>query len=563
MLNTTVTVVLFFHQKSNINYLLENFEIILNRRRVLMSRKYIEDNVIPNLKIDDGKILFKDKCLMLEEDLYPFHNLEFRSLLSSGANGVVYKVVHKILQIEQLVKLYCITDCAFLEKALAESKKNSTLNMADSIARVYDVGIITKPVQFVYSIMEFVDNSLTLSEYLNYRSILWSILNSLSPLEKLTQAESRYGILFQESINVASYFIRAIAYLIKNQIRHGDLNPGNILICNSIFNSELIQDMKEYQSKPNDDLALQKDMLFDKLQYYYSNYGNRDISVGVVEEDKLKVKLIDLGASQVKPSTVEKTNQRDTWFIYDTINQLLTPLFSDLKISNNLCSYAFFKLVDNTRGSVKKIEYYFPFEKYSRETEGYFYSLFGKKFEVLDGKIQFGQNQSRYSLELRDELLKNREIFSNNQVIPYSLQNEQIDKELMYSENDYYDGQIPYQMMTAELLKIIGMINIFYGAIYNGNIIEKKTDDLLFQDLLKIIRWGNICEEGQISKENVIISSIFDYRFHEAGYILLRENCNGRVWQDGLLFSYYKLLSDFIKILSDMNSDKNNAKSSI
>lgn len=518
-----------------------------------MSKKNIEDNVIPNLKIKDGKIQFKDEYLMLEEDLYPFHNLEFRSFLSSGANGVVYKVVHKILRIEQLVKLYYITDSIFLEKALAESKKNSTLNMADSIARVYDVGIITKPVQFVYSIMEFVDNSLPLSEYLKYRSILWRILNSLCPSEKLIQVESRYGILFQESINIASYFIRAIAYLIKNQIRHGDLNPGNILICNSIFNSELIQNMDEYQRTPNN-LSLQKIMLFEKLQYYYSNYGNRDISVGVVEEDNLKVKLIDLGASQVVPSTVEKTNQRDTWFIYDTINQLLNPLFVDLDNSKNLYNYAFFKLVDNTRNSVKKIEYYFPFEKYSAVNEGRYFSLSGETFKVYDGKIRFEQNQSRYSPELRDELLKNREIFSNNQVIPYKLQNEKIDKELMYVESNRYNGQIPYQMMAAELLKIIGMINIFYGAIYSGNIIEKNINDLLFQDLLKIIYWGNISEEGNISKENVLISSIFDYRFHEAGYILLRENCNGRVWQNGLLFRYDELLSDIITFLSDRNS---------
>ena len=177
-----------------------------------MTKKYIEDEIIPHLQIIYGELFFKEELINIDT------NLEFKKILSYGANGVTFVVLHKLLNLEQLIKIYFITDDIFKTKALTESKKNSTLNMADSTARVYDVGILNNPVEIVYSKMEFIENSMTLKDYLTYRRTFVSILKELSPADNLLKFKSILGPLFQESINIATYFIRSVAYLIKNDI---------------------------------------------------------------------------------------------------------------------------------------------------------------------------------------------------------------------------------------------------------------------------------------------------------------------------------------------------------
>lgn len=97
-----------------------------------MSKKYIEKNIIPKVKIsDDGEILFNKKPLA-KDGFTPFHNLEFKSQLSYGANGVVFVAINKTIKIEQLVKLCFVTDSNLREKALSEAKKNSTVKLSDT-----------------------------------------------------------------------------------------------------------------------------------------------------------------------------------------------------------------------------------------------------------------------------------------------------------------------------------------------------------------------------------------------------------------------------------------------
>lgn len=510
-----------------------------------MSKQYIEQEIIPKISIQNGEILFNNKSL-LKDGFSPFHNLEFISQLSYGANGIVFKVMHKILKIEQLVKLYFVENADSRDKALTESKKNSTVSMADTIARVYELGIIEEPTEIVYSIMEFVENSITLKEYLETRKRFWEILSDLCPSEKLIQSNSIFGIAFQESINIAAYFIRAIAYLIKNNLRHGDLNPGNILICNSMFSLGLLEYMEKYQEC--DIESDEKESLVNLIRNYYSNYEIRgSIKVSEVDEDRLAVKLIDLGASHIEPSTVEKTNQRDTWFIYSTVYQLLSPLFDELQINNVLQEFAFFREVEVKNKLIKKLEYYFPLERYSTITNGKYITLSGRKIAIEDGKILIGTSDFECSNETREELLQNKEIFSNDQVLPYVFQSEGIDKDLMFVDDKRYNGQIPYQMMAADILKIIGIINIYYGKFYHKVRIEKG--DVLYEDIRNVI-WdcGVLDEEGNVPNNNIILSPLFDYRFHEAANILFRKNHRGKIWSSNSLFDFVKITSKMIDL---------------
>lgn len=82
-----------------------------------MTKKYIEEEIIPHLEIKNGNLLFKDKLISID------NNLEFKKKLSYGANGVTFVVFHKLLKLEQLIKIYFITDDISKTKALTESKK--------------------------------------------------------------------------------------------------------------------------------------------------------------------------------------------------------------------------------------------------------------------------------------------------------------------------------------------------------------------------------------------------------------------------------------------------------
>lgn len=499
-----------------------------------MSREYIRNQVLPFLLINqNGELLFKEEQLKDGTGELVFKQFHFVKQLGHGANAVTFVVGHKFLKIEQLVKLYFIERDEAVEKALTESRKNSLVALSDSIARVYDLGIICQPVVIVFSVMEFVENSITLKEYINKRNNFLDILKEIEPEEKLLKKNSLFGPIFQESINIASYFLRSVSYLVKNNIRHGDLNPGNILIGNSIFSKNLQIDKYSALKLKNDeksqiDLKWLKEILF----YYKNNFIN-NIRVGEVSQDNLQVKLIDLGASQVGPSTIKKTNQRDSWLIYDTINQLLSPLWNEIGI--DIEKISFFKVVTFRGGPIKKLEYSFPLERFS-EIGNYYNSRNGKNIPIRDGKVILDEFENPEDLKV--ELIKNKEIFSNMQVLPHLLQAENIEKEIMFDDRDKYCGQIPYQMLAGELLKLVGVINVIYGFLF---IAGRRVDyddgtDPLALDIRNLRYYNSSPDNWKCN--NFTISPIFDYKFHEAGNLLLNPNSEGKLWCSNFLINY-------------------------
>ena len=120
------------------------------------------------------------------------------------------------------------------------------------------------------------------------------------------------------------------------------------------------------------------------------------------------------------------------------------------------------------------------------------------------------------------------------------MQHYNISKDLMFVEDKTYNAQIPYQMMASELLKIIALVNIYYGLIYQGNTL--LDDDILNQEIQNIIFTGILDDEGKVPDRNITLSPLFDYRFHEAANILLRKNKDGKLWSNNLLFDYNNLL---------------------
>lgn len=105
-----------------------------------MGRAEVEA-ILKKLSINDGGVLcYEEKQFLTENKVPAFQNLEFKKILSNGANGITFIVFHKNLKIEQLVKLYFIIKDSNEIKAIEETKKNSSVKLGDTIARVYDCG---------------------------------------------------------------------------------------------------------------------------------------------------------------------------------------------------------------------------------------------------------------------------------------------------------------------------------------------------------------------------------------------------------------------------------------
>ena len=88
-----------------------------------MARAEVEA-ILKKLSINDGGVLcYEEKQFLTENKVPAFQNLEFKKILSNGANGITFIVFHKNLKIEQLVKFYFITKDKIEIKAIEETKK--------------------------------------------------------------------------------------------------------------------------------------------------------------------------------------------------------------------------------------------------------------------------------------------------------------------------------------------------------------------------------------------------------------------------------------------------------
>lgn len=548
-----------------------------------MGRAEVEA-ILKKLSINDGGVLcYEEKQFLTENKVPAFQNLEFKKILSNGANGITFIVFHKNLKIEQLVKLYFIIKDSNEIKAIEETKKNSSVKLGDTIARVYDCGKLLFPVPVYYSIMELVENSLTLKDYLKVRTSFISALKEISPSEKMLEKDSVFDIILQEGVNICIYFLRDISYLIKYNIRHGDLNSGNIMIGGSILTDNISDLIDKYNDIKRDKecIPVKWEKIKQEILYYKNNFYN-EVFVGEIRQDRLQVKLIDLGTSHVKPSTVEKTNQRDSWFIFSTIRDILSPIFDELSI--DFRDYFHFKQVDER--NVRKLEYNFKLEEYSELGDYYESKLYPfVEFHVENGKldlstlsvdekssiIQQWSTHNSFSDELDrliqeytnsplstdskvDEiivkmLVEAGEIFNNLQILSRKLQFELVAKELMFESSTRYNGQIPYQMLSYEMFKFVAVTNILLGLIFHqGNFdLLGNQYNPIYRDLASIINYNNNVSSVEDVSHRFFISDIFDYKFYETGSILLNLNKDKKLWSNNILIDFDSYINDFIQ----------------
>src|SRR5699024_7025549 len=158
------------------------------------------------------------------------------SPLGEGANGVTYRVQHRVLGVNQVVKLYFPGSDVGLHKARLEAVKNSDPRVRDVVAQVHDAGIYRYPTRIAFSVMESVSDIQTLGEWLDQRDAEWIFYRAhvnnteYSLREKNVQKSVIQRIVIAEALNVAAGYIGAVVKLHAAGVTHGDLNPGNILI---------------------------------------------------------------------------------------------------------------------------------------------------------------------------------------------------------------------------------------------------------------------------------------------------------------------------------------------
>ena len=354
------------------------------------------------------------------------------------------------------------------------------------------------------------------------------------------------------------------------------------MIGGSILTDHLISLIDEYNKMKNKKISpVEFEEIKEKILWYKNNSIN-EVFVGEIRQDRLQVKLIDLGTSHVNPSTVEKTNQRDSWFIFSTIRDILAPIFVELSLD----FYKYFNLKQVGKSQVKKLEYNFKLEKYSELGEYYKSNLFPSvEFHIENGKLDlstlsdeekykiiqdwctqnlfFGELQklaqecidrplstdSRFDDIIIRMLKEKGEIFNNLQILPHKLQFDIVSKDLMFESDNLYNGQIPYQMISYEMFKFVAVTNLLLGLIFiHGNLASLKVfSDPISIDLKRIIHYNDVSSFGDISNR-FFISDIFDYKFYEAGNILLNLNRENVLWSNNILVDYNSYIEDFYKL---------------
>lgn len=200
--------------------------------------------------------------------------------LGKGANGITYQAEHKFLKSKVVIKIYGIdleNKKSVRNKHKEEIKKNSKYKLTTLQSVTFDAGEVEiENRKYLYSIMNYLD-AITLEDWLEMR----------------IQNERKQN---QINFNTALGFLLSCSNLRDNfyneQITHGDLNSGNVMI------------LKSGTSQNN---TVFFDYTVANGLYLIPNY----------------VEFIDYGTSQWERTKKETGIKRDIKFIIENTEQIL------------------------------------------------------------------------------------------------------------------------------------------------------------------------------------------------------------------------------------------------
>lgn len=495
---------------------------ILIERYTKMENIDLNDINIEDFTIVEKKLYFRGEEV-LEEGNYPFGKLEFMKQIGEGANGRAYKVFHKILQMEQVIKI----SKSDYQKALLEAIKNSSTELSDVIAVVSDAGILCHPENTSYSVMSIVNNSISLKEWIDCRDNLLKFCEDYlgeSPFESFSDYS---GLIIQASLNLIVCILNSYSKFVQNNTIHGDLNPNNILVRDSFFSTELQQSLVEYFNYTKEERN-SLELLDPSINSIVNNLNSirSRILPGTVSSNIYDVKFIDLGTSQLETTTRELGEQRDVHFILDSTRKLLKPYFTGTSLLR-------FINLEDVNG---ELLFSFNDPAFDEMLSNGFEKTYGISNAVHNGRLtedaikQLGgiteisnksvippigkcgfifYNGSILFKYLVDEWLSPYPIFVDNETYDSS-EYDEVPEEYMFFQKYNYQGNAPSSMIAGDILRLVAFFVILLGYIHQDNGATKSE----INELNSLISASPIIESVKVDIRN-LDNSIFDAKFIE------------------------------------------------
>lgn len=194
-------------------------------------------------KVKRGRLYYDNKPIGTCKCHPGFERLYFEKdpLSEEGANGVIFRASHRILDIQQAVKVWRPEKASDFKRAKNEAKKNANRDLGNSVAHINDAGIYEYPSDIFFAVMEIVNNARTLKEWRKSRNKSLQALNQHAKLGT-GYTNSRKLHCYAQALNVAAGTLLCMGTLYENNMTHGDLHEGNLLIVdNEDTRTDLLQ----------------------------------------------------------------------------------------------------------------------------------------------------------------------------------------------------------------------------------------------------------------------------------------------------------------------------------
>lgn len=185
-------------------------------------------------KVKRGRLYYDNKPIGTCKCHPGFERLRFEDepLSEEGANGVLFRASHQILNIQQAIKVWRPEKASDFKKAKNEAKKNANRDLGNSVAHINDAGIYEYPSKIFFAVMEIVNNAKTLKEWIKLRNLSLQELESDAKTDKMRLQTLKLRSCAQ-ALNVTSGLLLCTSALYENQMTHGDLHAGNLLILDN------------------------------------------------------------------------------------------------------------------------------------------------------------------------------------------------------------------------------------------------------------------------------------------------------------------------------------------
>ncbi len=186
------------------------------------------------VSITEGQLVLDGEIPKDEKGNPLFADFAFRCPLGNGANAQVFLAENTKLGRNEAIKLWILSGKesgrwkGALEKARREAEKNAKI-ATRSVAQIYDIGECRSPVRFFYARMEYV-NGIPLK---NLFSEIGKIMESAAAADP-SCSDPAINFYRQRCatiiFNIAQSVFKELFYIHSQDIVHGDLNLGNIMV---------------------------------------------------------------------------------------------------------------------------------------------------------------------------------------------------------------------------------------------------------------------------------------------------------------------------------------------